>query len=72
MIIMMNQDKMTKLIYGVLHFKEQAFKMYNNTLKQDVIEWQDNTIVVGDNVLWLNGELQDDVNNITNMIKATN
>ena len=69
---MMNQEKMTKLIYGVLHFKEQPFKMYNNTLKQDVIEWQDNTIVVGDNVLWLNGELQDDVNNITNMIKAAN
>ena len=68
---MMNQCEMTKMIYGVLYFKKQIFKMYINSLKQDVIEWNDNKIVVGENVLWLNGELQDDVNTVTTFIRET-
>jgi hypothetical protein len=52
---MLNQAKNTKLIYATLHFEEQPFKMYTNEFKQDVIEWNNNKIVVGENLITLNG-----------------
>lgn len=52
---MLNQAKNTKIIYATLHFEEQPFKMYTNEFKQDVIEWNNNKIVVGENLITLNG-----------------
>lgn len=52
---MLNQAKNTKLIYATLHFEEQPFKMYTNEFKQDVIEWNNNKIVIGENLITLNG-----------------
>ena len=68
---MLEQNKMTKMIYGLLHFEEQAFKMYTNDFHQDVIEWHGNKIVVGDNFLSLNGYLQDDINEVMTFVKTT-
>lgn len=56
---MLNQAKNTKLIYATLHFKEQPFKMYTNEFKQDVIEWNDNKIVVGEHLITLNGYVEE-------------
>jgi hypothetical protein len=56
---MLNQAKNTKLIYATLHFEEQPFKMYTNEFKQDVIEWNDNKIVVGENLITLNGYVEE-------------
>lgn len=56
---MLNQAKNTKLIYATLHFEEQPFKMYTNEFKQDVIEWNNNKIVVGENLITLNGCIEE-------------
>jgi hypothetical protein len=56
---MLNQAKNTKTIYATLHFEEQPFKMYTNEFKQDVIEWNDNKIVVGENLITLNGYVEE-------------
>ena len=56
---MLNQAKNTKLIYATLHFEEQPFKMYTNEFKQDVIEWNDNKIVIGENLITLNGYVEE-------------
>jgi hypothetical protein len=67
---MLEQNKMTKMIYGLLHFEKQTFKMYTNDFHQDVIEWHGNKIVVGDNFLSLNGSLQDNVEEVMTFVKA--
>ena len=56
---MLNQAKNTKLIYATLHFEEQPFKMYTNEFKQDVIEWNNNKIVIGENLITLNGYVEE-------------
>ena len=66
---MLNQAKNTKLIYATLHFEEQPFKMYTNEFKQDVIEWNDNKIVVGENLITLNGYVEE-LGRVVEYIKA--
>lgn len=56
---MLNQAKNTKTIYATLHFEEQPFKMYTNEFKQDVIEWNNNKIVIGENLITLNGYVEE-------------
>lgn len=66
---MLNQAKNTKLIYATLHFEEQPFKMYTNEFKQDVIEWNNNKIVVGENLITLNGYVEE-LGRVVEYIKA--
>jgi hypothetical protein len=67
---MLNQAKNTKTIYATLHFEEQPFKMYTNEFKQDVIEWNDNKIVVGEHLITLNGCVEE-LGKVVEYIKAT-